>query len=149
VRSADDYREIYAASRRGNLPLLRTYSGTDDFVSLAEVYVDTIHIAWCAIPLFWFNRMDGCGPWDLEDSIREHQAVMRWYGERGTPVELNEPHHWGMRDAPDVAFAVAGTCRPTTPALAAYATRLPNSCSTARRASLTPWTWQRCGQCWK
>jgi len=26
---------------------------------------------------------------------------MRWYGERGIPVELNEPHHWGMRDAPD------------------------------------------------
>src|SRR5262249_20242242 len=54
VRSADDYRALYAASRRGNYPLLRTYSGTDDFIRLAEVYVDTINIAWCAIPLFWF-----------------------------------------------------------------------------------------------
>lgn len=107
VRSADDYRALYEASRRGNFPLLRTYSGTDDFLELAEMYVDTINIAWCAIPLFWFNAMDGRGPWDLEGSIREHQKVMSFYGERGIPVELNEPHHWGMRDAPDVIFVVS------------------------------------------
>jgi hypothetical protein len=107
VRSADDYRALYAASRRGNLPLLRTYSGSDDFIRLAEMYVETIHIAWCAIPLFWFNQMDGRGPWSLTDSIREHQRVMAWYGERNIPVELNEPHHWGMRDAPDVVCVVS------------------------------------------
>jgi hypothetical protein len=51
--------------------------------------------------------MDGRGPWDLAGSIRKHQDVMQWYGERNIPVELNEPHHWGMRDAPDVIFVVA------------------------------------------
>ncbi|HSM69964.1 MAG TPA: cobalamin B12-binding domain-containing protein [Anaerolineales bacterium] len=107
VRSADDYRALYQASRRGNFPMLRTYSGTDDFIKLAEMYVDTINIAWCAIPLFWFNQMDGRGPWDLEGSIREHQKVMQWYGEHNIPVELNEPHHWGMRDSSDVTFVVA------------------------------------------
>ena len=107
VRNPDDYRALYAASRRGNCPLLRTYSGTDDFIRLAELYVDTINIAWCAIPIFWFNQMDGRGPWDLEGSIREHQKVMAWYGRRNIPVELNEPHHWGMRDSPDVVFVVA------------------------------------------
>src|SRR5215212_2150262 len=107
VRSADDYRALFQASRRGNMPLLRTYSGTDDFIRLAELYVETINIAWCAIPLFWFNQMDGRGPWELEGSIREHQEVMAWYGARGLPVEMNEPHHWGMRDAPDVVFVVA------------------------------------------
>ena len=107
VRTAEDYRALYAAGRRGNWPLLRTYSGTDDFIRLAELYVETINTAWCAIPLFWFNRMDGRGPWDLEGSIGEHQAVMAWYGERDIPVELNEPHHWGMRDAPDVVFVVS------------------------------------------
>lgn len=107
VRSAADYRALFAASRAGNYPLLRTYSGTDDFIRLAELYVETINIAWCAIPLFWFNQMDGRGPWDLEGSLREHQRVMAWYGGRGIPVELNEPHHWGMRDAPDVVFVVA------------------------------------------
>jgi hypothetical protein len=107
VRTAEDYRSLYAASRRGNFPLLRTYSGTDDFIRLAEMYIETIHIAWCAIPLFWFNQMDGRGPWDLEGSIGEHQKVMAFYGERGIPVELNEPHHWGMRDASDVVFVVS------------------------------------------
>lgn len=107
VRNADDYRALYAASRRGNYPLLRTYSGTDDFIALAEMYVETINIAWCAIPLFWFNAMDGRGPWPVEGSIREHQQVMAWYGQRNIPVELNEPHHWGMRDASDVTFVVA------------------------------------------
>jgi methylmalonyl-CoA mutase cobalamin-binding subunit len=107
VRTPDDYQVLYAASRCGNFPLLRTYSGTDDFLRLAEMYVRTINIAWCAIPLFWFNQLDGRGPWDLEGSIREHQRVMAWYGERQIPVELNEPHHWGLRDAPDVIFVAA------------------------------------------
>ena len=88
---------------------MRTYSGTDDFVRLAEMYVDTITIAWAAVPLFWFNAMDGRGPHDLETSIRLHQELMAWYGAHGggIPVELNEPHHWGMRDASDVVFVVA------------------------------------------
>jgi len=107
VRSAEDYRQLYQASRTGNYPLIRTYSGTDDFIRLAEMYVETINIAWCAIPLFWFNLMDGRGPLTLEESIREHQNVMSWYGQRGIPVELNEPHHWGMRDASDVVFVTS------------------------------------------
>jgi hypothetical protein len=107
VRTPADYRALYAASRRGNFPLLRTYSGTDDFIRLAEMYIETIHIAWCAIPLYWFNQMDGRGPWDLAGSIHEHQKVMAFYGQRGLPVELNEPHHWGMRDAPDVVSVVS------------------------------------------
>jgi methylmalonyl-CoA mutase cobalamin-binding subunit len=107
VRRPEDFRALYSASRRGNYPLLRTYSGTDDFGRLAEMYVETINNAWCAIPIFWFNQMDGRGPWDLEGSIREHQGLMAWYGERAIPVEVNEPHHWGMRDAPDVIFVAA------------------------------------------
>jgi methylmalonyl-CoA mutase cobalamin-binding subunit len=107
VRKWEDYEELYVASRRGNYPLMRTYSGTDDFIQLAEMYMETINNAWCAIPLFWFNEMDGRGPWDLENSIWEHQQVMTWYGKRNIPVELNEPHHWGMRDAPDVIFVVS------------------------------------------
>ena len=107
VRSAEDYRKLYEASRCGNYPLLRTYTGTDDFLRLAQMYVDTINIAWCAVPLFWFNKMDGRGPWDLKGSIEQHQAVLRFYGERNIPVELNEAHHWGMRDASDAIFVVS------------------------------------------
>ncbi|MHB1355398.1 MAG: cobalamin-dependent protein [Anaerolineae bacterium] len=107
VRSADDFRALYAASRTGNYPLLRTYSGCDDLIPLTELYMETIHNAWCAVPIYWFNQMDGRGPMPLQDSIREHLALMRWYGERCIPVEVNEPHHWGMRDASDVTYVVA------------------------------------------
>ncbi len=107
VRKPEDYAALFQATRHGNFPLIRTYTGTDDFIRLAEMYIEILHTAWPAIPLFWFNQMDGRGPWDLEGSIREHQKLLSWYGERGFPVELNEPHHWGMRDAPDVIFVVA------------------------------------------
>ncbi len=107
VRSPDDYKRLYAATRSGNFPLMRTYSGTNDFIRLAEMYVETINICWAAVPLFWFNQLDGRGPFDLEGSIREHQNLIQWYGEHDIPVELNEPHHWGMRDASDVTFLVA------------------------------------------
>jgi hypothetical protein len=107
VRTRADYQALSTASRRGNYPLMRTYSGTDDFIPLAEMYMETIHNAWCAVPLFWFNQMDGRGPWDLAGSIREHQKVMAWYAACGIPVELNEPHHWGMRDASDLIYVVS------------------------------------------
>jgi len=107
VRSIDDYQKLYCASRRGNFPLMRTYSGTNDFIRLAQMYQEIIHICWAAVPLFWFNQMDGRGPFNLEDSIKEHQNLIHWYGTHDIPVELNEPHHWGMRDAPDVIFVVA------------------------------------------
>ncbi len=101
-RSEEDLRRLYAASRRGNYPLMRSYSGTADLLRYADLLVRTIHNAWCATSLFWFNAMDGRGPMGLEESIREHIALMRWHGERDIPVEGNEPYHWGMRDAPDV-----------------------------------------------
>ena len=107
VRTAEDYSMLYEASRCGNYPLMRSYAGTDDFLRLAELYVETINIAWCAVPIFWFNQMDGRGPWDLQASIAQHQQLMAWHGRRDIPVELNEPHHWAMRDAPDVLFVVS------------------------------------------
>lgn len=107
VRNPVDFRALYDASRCGNFPMLRAYSGTDDFIRYAGVLTSTINNAWCAVPLFWFNQMDGRGPWDLEGSIREHQLVMAWYGSKHIPVEVNEPHHWGMRDAPDVVYVVS------------------------------------------
>jgi hypothetical protein len=82
VRTPNDFRALYAASRRGNFPMLRAYSGTDDFIRYAEMLVETIHNAWCAIPLFWFNQMDGRGPWDLEGSIRERVTVASAVGIR-------------------------------------------------------------------
>ena len=100
-RTENDLRALYAATRRGNYPLMRSYSGTADLLRYAEVLRRTINNAWCATSLFWFNVMDGRGPFSLRESIRDHMALMRWHGERNIPVEGNEPYHWGLRDAHD------------------------------------------------
>ncbi len=106
-RTEEDLRRLYEASRRGNYPLVRSYSGTADLLRYAEVLVRILHNAWCATSLFWFNAMDGRGPLSLEQSLQEHIALMAWHGARDIPVEGNEPYHWGMRDAPDVISVVA------------------------------------------
>jgi methylmalonyl-CoA mutase cobalamin-binding subunit len=106
-RSEDDLMTLYAASRHGNYPLLRSYSGTADHLRYADLLIRTIHNVWCATSLFWFNAMDGRGPSPLEQSIQEHQALMVWHGERDIPVEGNESYHWGMRDAPDVVVCAS------------------------------------------
>lgn len=106
-RTEDDLRRLYAATRQGNYPLMRSYSGTADHLRYADLLVQTINNAWCATSLFWFNAMDGRGPSSLEASIREHISLMRWHGDRNIPVEGNEPYHWGLRDAHDVVVCVA------------------------------------------
>jgi methylmalonyl-CoA mutase cobalamin-binding subunit len=106
-RAEDDLRQLYAASRRGNFPLMRSYSGTADHLEYADLLLRTINNAWCATSLFWFNAMDGRGPSPLAESIAEHQDLMRWHGERNIPVEGNETYHWGMRDAHDVVVCAS------------------------------------------
>ncbi len=106
VRSEEDFRRLKQASQCGNYPLMRCYSGTADVLRLADVLQRTIDIAWCAVPLSWYNELDGRGTRSLEQSMREAQALIAWHGERGIPVEVNEPHHWGLRDAHDVISVV-------------------------------------------
>jgi len=42
----------------------------------------------------------------VEEAIRENQQVMKWHGERNIPVEVNESHHWSLRDAHDTIGVV-------------------------------------------
>jgi len=106
-RNEADLERLYEASRRGNYPLMRSYSGTDDLLRYAEVLQRAIRNAWCATSLFWFNVVDGRGPLSLRQSIADHMALMRWHGERTLPVEGNEPHHWELRDAHDAVACAA------------------------------------------
>jgi len=107
IRSEEDFRKLKAASRRGNYPLMRCYSGTADVFEYADVLHRTIANAWTAVPLFWYNELDGRGTRPIEVSVDEAQRLIAWHAQRGIPVELNEPHHWGLRDAHDVMPVVA------------------------------------------
>ena len=106
VRTRQDLVRLYEASRCGNYPLLRIYSGTRDLVKWAELATETIHNVWGAIPLCWYNALDGRSKRTPEESIAENQQTMRWYGERDIPVEVNEAHHWSMRDSHDTLAVV-------------------------------------------
>ena len=107
VRDADQFRQLKAATMHGNYPLIRCYSGTDDVIQLAGVLAETLDNAWCAVPLFWYNELDGRGTRKLEDSMRDAHELIQWHAVRDIPVELNEPHHWGLRDAHDTISVVA------------------------------------------
>jgi hypothetical protein len=107
VRTPADLDTIYAHSRLGNHPLMRCYSGTRDTMRWAPMLAQTINNAWCAIPLFWYTQLDGRSPRPLREAIPETQALMRWHAEQDIPVEMNESHHWSLRDAPDVVAVVA------------------------------------------
>ena len=108
LRERDDLIKIYEASRCGNYPLLRCYSGTDDIFKWAELQQETIKNAWCAIPLSWYNMLDRRSSRSLLNSIKEAQGLMKWHADRGIPVEVNEAHQWSLRRAPDtIAVATA------------------------------------------
>lgn len=108
LRSEKDFKSLYLASRTGNYPLLRCYSGTNDIIKMAKVLLDNINNAWCAVPLCWYNELDNRSERKVEESIAENQSVMKWHGQRDVPVEVNESHHWSLRYSPDsIAVAAA------------------------------------------
>jgi methylmalonyl-CoA mutase cobalamin-binding subunit len=108
IRTRKDLDRIFDATRRGNYPLCRCYSGTQDVLQWAELLSDSISNAWCAVPLSWYSELDLRGPRTLGQSIPEAHEVIRWHAERNIPVEVNEPHQWSLRRAPDsVAVAAA------------------------------------------
>lgn len=108
LRKPEDLEAVYEATRRGNFPLVRCYSGTRDLRKWAEMSVRTIRNAWGAIPLCWYSVLDGRSGRGLVEAIGENQNVIRWYAERGIPVEVNEAHQWSLRNAHDtLAVAMA------------------------------------------
>jgi hypothetical protein len=116
LRKPEHLSAIFEATRAGNLPLVRCYSGTRDLLRWAEMSIETIQNAWGAIPLCWYSVMDGRSRVPFPQAIEEKQSAMRYYAGRGIPVEVNESHQWSLRDAHD-SLAVA------TAFLAAYNAR--------------------------
>ena len=105
ISGKDDFITLKQAAQRGSYPLLRCYSGTSDVFKFAGILKKTINNAWCAVPLCWYNELDGRGERTIECSIAEAQKLMSWHGEHNIPVEVNEPHHWALRDSHDSLVA--------------------------------------------
>jgi hypothetical protein len=101
IRSPDDLKAIREATRTGNHPLLRCYSGTRDLVKWADMLKETIDIAWGAVPLMWYSELDGRSKRPLKEAIAENQGAIRHYADKGAPVEVNESHQWALRRCGD------------------------------------------------
>ena len=106
LRRREDLVAIFEASRRGNFPLLRCYSGTNHLKEWAHLLHETIRIAWGAVPIFWYSELDGRSKRPLPEAIRENLEAMKTYIDLGVPVEVNDAHQWSLRGAPD-SVAVA------------------------------------------
>lgn len=100
--------ELYEASRRGNFPGVKPYAHVVGLVPFVETCIRAGMLVGShqAVPLYWFNELDGRGPTSVRESIREHIATVRELTRRGIPVEMNDPNHFSSRWAPDVVVVV-------------------------------------------
>jgi hypothetical protein len=111
IRNEQDLIMIYDATRQGNFPLLRCYSGTKDLVNWAEMLHHTLKNAWGAVPLFWYSELDGRSKRPLLEAIKENQAAIKWYAQQDVPVETTDSHQWALRgsgDTIEIATAFLG-----------------------------------------
>ncbi|NLB20124.1 MAG: methionine synthase [Clostridium sp.] len=102
IRNEDDLRLMYQATRFGNLPLMRCYSGTRDLYPFSKVLKDTVNNAWAAIPLTWYSSLDRRSNRELHQAIKENMEAIAYNAKMGVPVEMNESHQWALRYCSDV-----------------------------------------------
>ncbi len=91
------------AARRGNYPSVKPYSHVVNLESFVDecIKADMLTGSHQAVPLFWFNKMDGRGPVDVSQSIKEHIRTVKKLTGYNIPVEMNDPNHWSSRWASD------------------------------------------------
>jgi uncharacterized protein (TIGR01319 family) len=101
IRTVEDLQRLKAATQRGNFPMARIYTGTDELVALAQLWEEHLNICFPAVPIFYYNELDGRGPISIRDSFDEHYRTIEYWAEVGKPLEINDPHQWGLRYATD------------------------------------------------
>lgn len=104
VNSPEEYRMIWEAAR----PLLvRTYAGTKNIPALAEMHEQTLNICWHALSLWWFNKLDERGPYDVYTNLKQHFETIKYVATTDKPFEANVSHHFAFRGADDVTYIVS------------------------------------------
>jgi uncharacterized protein (TIGR01319 family) len=101
VRTREDLVRLKAACQRGNYPMIRIYSGTDELLALAQIFEETLHMPFPAVPIFFYNQLDGRGPLPIREGIDEHFRVIRYWAGLNKPLEVNDPHQWQLRNCSD------------------------------------------------
>lgn len=104
LNSKDEFAAAWEASRP---MLVRCYAGTKNIPGLARMYEETINIAWHALSLWWFCRIDGRGPYSVRENLQHHIEAIDYIASTGKPFEANVPHHFAFRGADDVTYVVS------------------------------------------
>ncbi len=104
INSPDEYERIWQTARP---MLVRTYAGTRGIPALAVMHEETMNIAWHALSLWWFSRIDGRGPNSVLENLQEHFEALRVIASTGKPYEPNISHHFAFRGADDVTYVVS------------------------------------------
>jgi hypothetical protein len=104
LNSPDEFATVWAAARP---MLVRSYAGTRNIPALARMYEETINIAWHALSLWWFCRIDGRGPYSVRENLQQHVETLKYIATTGKPFEPNVPHHFAFRGADDVTYIVS------------------------------------------
>lgn len=104
LNSPQEFAHVWQAARP---MLVRAYAGTSNIPALARMHEDTINIAWHALSLWWFCRIDGRGPHSVGENLRQHVETLKFIASTGKPFEPNVPHHFAFRGADDVTYIVS------------------------------------------
>ena len=104
INSPGEYERVWEAARP---MLVRTYAGTQRVPELAGMHEETMNIAWHALSLWWFSRLDGRGPNPVFENLEEHFEALRLIAAAGKPYEPNVSHHFAFRGADDITYVVS------------------------------------------
>ena len=99
--------ELRAIREDASPMLVRAYSATNKVPQVARVLEENLNMAWHALSLWWFNRIDGRGPLDVQESLTQHLEAIKYIASKGKPYEPNLPHHFAFRGADDVSYVVS------------------------------------------
>lgn len=104
-----DLVALYQASRYGNFPGVKPYCHVTDLVNFVDQCLSAGMLKGVhqAVPLYWFNELDGRGPALVRESIKEHFAAVRKLASCGIPVEMNDPNQWSSRLAHDTVIVTS------------------------------------------
>jgi len=108
-KNKNDLKKLFNASRRGNYPAMKPYAHVNNMVSFIDECLDVGMLRGCqqAIPLFWFNELDGRGEKNVLDSLYEHFEAVKKLSKYNIPVEMNDPNQWSSRWAHDTVVVTS------------------------------------------
>jgi len=105
INSPEEYRRVWEAARP---MLVRTYAGSKHVPEMADMHTESLDIAWHALSLWWFSKLDGRGDNSVLQNLEEHFEAMRRIALQNKPMEPNVPHHFAFRGCDDISYIVSG-----------------------------------------